>query len=322
MALAACGSDNSSNSTEDDSASGTVAGLVGGALSNSTSDGALAMLSAPKNHGWVGAKDDSAWNLILPSAHAEDISTCPTARAPGNHCSASGSTLWLTYENCHAASWGAKWNGTQALTMSAGTAECGTFPKPAANQTLTRQFVAEAGSTTPASVVRTSRFRTQVTLDDASANLDNFDGATIETIANGGYGTQVSFDDNDHRNSLTIARHIVAANRFDISVSGSVAVTENSDSEREVNGEIKVYHNLLKVIGTSTLNAVTHNATCCLPVSGSITTSFAAGENVEPSVRGSLLVGKSETLTFTGCGTATLQTTSGTQVDVELSNCF
>ena len=314
-----CAKTNSdADAVEDTSASGAAAAAAGGALSTSNSSGTLASAKKPS---LLQQSFGTAYSWI-PDASAS--TACPTFATTGAACSASGSRLWLNYAACSFGNSNATWTGTQLLQMSSGSAACGTFPNPGASATLTRQFVTAASSTTPSSVTRTNAFGTTVTLDDATSNLGNFDSQTIATLANGGYGTQVTFNGSGARSAVTLARKVSVSTRFSHSISGSLTVTESASSStsRVLSGSIKVFHNLLKVVGTSRFDNVTHSNTCCVPVSGSVTTTFAAGSNVSPSIAGALVVGKSETLTFTGCGTASLQAADGTTASVSLSSCF
>ena len=230
--------------------------------------------------------------------------------------------MWLQYSNCSFLG-KAAWNGTQAISMSAGSASCGSFPNPGANQTLYRQFVSAPSSTTASHLTLTSGGYTGV-IDDSVANLGNFDGQSIAAInPNGGYGIAVQFAANGTRSGITIGRRQTVNGVFDHSVTGSLSISEGvSASSRTVNGSVAVYHNLLRVIGTSQFTNVLHSNVCCVPVSGEIQTTFSAGSNVSPTVLGSLIVGKSEKLTFTGCGTATLTEASGNVRNVTLNRCF
>ena len=315
----ACGKTSSvTSAAEDTSASGAAASALGGALSSSNSGGSVAMF---QKKGMLNQCTDVLASL-LPSALAAN--SCPTFRTAGAGCTASTTNLWLSYSACSFGASAAVWNGTQLIQMSSGTAVCGTFPNPGVSGTLTRQFVTAVNATTPGSVTRTNSAGSVITIDDASTNLANFDGVSIPVIANGGYGTQVGFNASGARSSVSMGRRVYVAGRFDHSVKGNLSVTEAAagSAARTVNGNMVVYHNLLKVVGTSTFNNVSHSDTCCVPVSGSITTAFTAGTNVAPTLIGSKIVGKSETLTFTGCGTGTLQSPDGTSSDVSLSNCF
>jgi len=307
---AACAPSNGGTTTgnplvEDNSASGAIAGAVGGALSGSASGGASSMKVMADFSAMAGL--------------------CPTfATAAGSTCSVSGGTMWLTYSACSFLGSAAKFTGVQALSMSTGTATCGSFPHPGASSTLTRQYVNSSGSTTPSSLLRQSAAGTYLTIDNHTANLSNFDSAVIPTIVNSGYGVSVHFNSSGARDQITFAHRVNVAGDFDQTVHATLTISESSNgaSSRTVSGPVTVYHNGLQVIGTSTLSALVHNNTCCLPVSGSITTSFTAGSNVSPTALGSLYVGKSETLTFTGCGTGTLTKYDGSVVNVSLNRCF
>lgn len=304
---AGCGKQSASDASEDDSASGAVASAVGASLSNSSSNGTQAVVF------------ESASGAATTSAATAAI--CPTFKTTaGSTCSAAGSTLWLNYSAC---SFGgsASWNGTQALIASSGSAACGTFPNPGASGNLVRQFVASSGSTTPGKATVTTAAGVSVTLDHATANLGNFDDVAIATLANGGYGLKVGFSASGARNAITIAHRRAVEGVFDHSVSGQLTVSEDAGaSSRTVSGTVKVYHNRARVIGTSVLTAVAHTDGCCMPTSGTIKTTFEAGTSRAPLIP--RLVGRSETLTFTGCGTASLVNDEGTTVDVTLSRCF
>lgn len=313
LTLTNCSKAQDSASTIDDSsASGSAAGAIGGALSGSSSSGTQAQMRFDLKPTMM-ASLQSQLNP-LPNAFAADL--CPRYFS-STGCSASGSDMWLSYSNCTFTG-RVEWSGVQALSMSSGAASCGTFPNPGANGTLYRQYVQSSGSSVPGQVNLTYANKTAY-IDDASSNLANFDGDSIAAIENGGYGVAVGFNAQGKRSQVTVGHHIVVNGGFDHSISGTVSVVEGSGS-RTINGSVQVYHNLMKVIGTSTFNNVIHDDTCCLPVGGSITTVFSAGANVAPV--DSSIVGKSETLTFTGCGSASLQQTNGQVINVTLNRCF
>ena len=321
FALTGCGTtaNPGSASADDSSASGIAAGSVGGALSGSGSGGAQALyLKQPASSSFVAALRGEL--NFLPKAQASSF--CPTYKfTPGSGCQATGSEMWLSYSSC---TFGGRntWSGVQAISMSAGTAACGTFPNPGASGNLFRQAVTSAGNNTPGSW-NLAYGSSTIVVDDATANLANFNNDTIATISNGGYGAEIGFNSSGARNSLQFGHHISLAGSYDHSVSGSLQVTESAGATtRQVDGSMKVYHNLLKIIGTATFNSVIHKDTCCLPVGGSITTAFTAGSNVSPTSAGSAYVGKSEVLTFTGCGTATLQAVDGSVTNVSLNRCI
>ena len=314
----ACSPSNSGGTTTgnplvaDTSVSGAAAGAVGGALSGSSANSVVVQSEA------------RPVNLKIFSSVTAQSTTCPTYASAGANCSATGSSMWLTYNSCQYPNSAATYTGVQAFFMSSGSASCGTFPYPGANGTLYRQYVTAAGSTTPSSLLRQDAAGTDLTIDNHTTNLSNFDSAMLTTITNGGYGVSVSFNSNSARDSLTFGHRINTAGAFDQTIYGSLTISESSSSStsRSVSGSVKVYHNILRVIGTSTFTNVVHNNTCCLPVSGTITTTFSAGNNVQPTNFGNNYVGKTETLTLTGCGTGTLQNYDGTLQNVTLNRCF
>jgi len=320
VALTNCGQANTSDSANaalDSSASGAAAGAVGGALSNSSSGGTQAAMKFTMPQSLFATLRQN----LSPMPQAMASLFCPTFRSQSNQCTVSGSTMWLNYSACTFAG-AAEWNGTQAITMSSGTATCGAFPNPGDSGTLYRQYVTAPGSNTPGEVTLTAG-GTQGIVDDASPNLANFDNDTLTAInANSGYGAAVTFGANGARSAIAVGHHIAVTGEFDHSVIGNLSISENPGAaSRTVSGSVKVYHNLLKVIGTATFSGVVHNDICCLPVSGQISTVYSAGTNVQPTNAGSKLVGQTETLTFTGCGTATLEL-AGVTTNVTLKRCF
>ena len=317
--------------TEDTSATGTVAGAVGGALSGTSTTGSQAFeMRPPEAAAQMSMLRESALvtrgQLLKPSSglDATGASVCPTFRSTNSSvCDVSGSSMLLSYADCKFAGSGATWLGTLALTPSAGAPVCGSFPNPGANGTLYRQYVTSSTSNTPGQTRVTSKYGTVITIDDQSANLGNYDNASIPVISNAGYGASVSFDGTAARTSVTLGHHISASTGADHSVSGTLGITEvNGAGSREINGTVTVYHNQLRVTGSSYFDHVVHNDQCCLPVSGTITTTFAQGANTPPTTLGMKIVGKAESLTFTSCGVATLQSYDGTTSTVSLSKCY
>jgi len=303
--------------SEDNSTSGVAAAAVGGAMSGSGPSASLAyqMRKLPRS-GLMA-------NWLLPLAQASN--TCPTYRtASAAGCTASGGDMWLTYNSCTFSGGATQWSGYQGFFLSSGSASCGSFPLPPAAGTQTRQYVTASGGSTPGSITEVSSFGTTATIDDSSSNLDNFDSDAIATLLNGGYGAQVTFAGSGARTALTVGHHIVVSGGImDHTVTGTLTVTESPGAiTRTVQGTAKVYHNLLQVIGTSTFNSVVQSDTCCLPISGSITTLFSAGTKPPLGKVAAAMVGASETLSFTGCGTAQLKTYDGLTQSVALSRCF
>ena len=293
--------------SEDSSSSGLAASSVGGAVGSSDTNGTIAMMQAPK----------PIWSILLQPAFA--VNTCPKiTTANGSGCSNAGNAVDLTYTACTVGNGGASWTGIMEVTLSTGTAvSCGTFPSPN-NQSLQRQFVASAGVKGTGS--RTTSKGTVVVIDHSTANLGNFDGQVIAANIGTGYGTTVGFT-GTVRSSVQVRQRLYVSGGFDHSIDGSITLAE-SGTTRTSNGSIKVYHNILKVVGTSTFTNVVYNNTSCVPVSGSISTAFAAGTNVSPTTLGALLVGKTETLTFAADGTATLVDNTGATSTVALTHCY
>ncbi len=303
---------------EDSSASGLIASSVGGALLSSSSQDQQAA-AVP-----LLIKDGPSlfkFNL-LPSAWASDL-TCPRYTSVGADCSTSGSTLLLNYDRCSFANSATEFHGTLALVMSSGTATCGQYPHPGALGTLTRQFVRAINPNQPWYATATSGQGAIAVIDHVNTNLRNFDNQPISALANDGYGTQVSFNASGGRAGLHIAQRIAVLGVFDHSISGNLSINESASapSSRSVSGSISVYHNVIQVVGSSTLENLVFNNDCCLPISGTITTSFVAGQNVAPTSLGERAIGRAESLTLTGCGTGTLVDYDGNTTAVELQKC-
>ena len=87
-----------------------------------------------------------------------------------------------------------------------------------------------------------------------------------------------------------------------------------------VSGTIVTYHNLAQVAGASSFNNVAFSASCCYPVSGSITTTFSSISGHTPLLP--KFVGASETLTYTGCGTAIYSGPEGYNGPVTMGHCI
>lgn len=295
--------------SEDSSASGAAASSVGGAVSSSSSGGSLTMNQRP----------GSIWNLVQPPALAANV--CPTIKtAAGAGCTqVSANVIGLGYSTCSFGMSTATWTGNLEVTLSPASAvTCGTFPAPV-SASLQRQFVSAPG--TPGTASRTSASGTVVVIDNQAANLGNFDTQTIAANIGTGYGSAVAFNGAGVRTGVTVKQRVYVTGGFDHSVVGSVSISE-SGTTKTASGSVTVYHNKLKVIGTSTFTNVTYNNTSCVPVSGTISTAFAAGTNVAPTAFGAAVVGKTETITFNADGTATLADAGGTSSTVKMSHCF
>lgn len=315
--LISCSSSNGGTTTgnplvADTSPSGAVAGALGGAMSNTSSGGSVTLDLMPRNYSSSIATQDDVSTMSL---------TCPTYASTNAYCADSSSSMWLTYDSCKFSGSSVIWDGFQSLTMSTGTAACGTFPNPGANGVLYRQYVSASGSTTPSTMVLQNSVG-DVYIDNHTADLSNFNSDSLATIKNSGYGVAVTYNSGGTRSSVTMGQRVLLTGSYDHTIYGTFSVSETTASTtRTLSGSISVYHNLLKVIGTSTFSGLVHDNTCCLPISGTITTAFSQG-SVSPTIAGALMVGKSEVLTLTGCGTGTLVEYDGTTKDVSLNKCF
>jgi hypothetical protein len=157
-----------------------------------------------------------------------------------------------------------------------------------------------------------------LTVDDATAS-------GWETAKSG--GATLSFTNATTRTVDIAGRHLTAEYKgtkfWDHTVSTATPVNiaiANAGTATEtrtiaVNSSITVQHNILQATATSlvTQALVLEPGTCsCGPTSGQLTTTYTSGAGY---------TGKSETMTFTGCGTAKFVDTNGNSADVTLARC-
>jgi hypothetical protein len=109
---------------------------------------------------------------------------------------------------------------------------------------------------------------------------------------------------------VTLYRHVLTTSAAD----GGTALTLSGGN---VSGTVITYHQLAKVKATSVIN-VGMSAGCCTPTSGTVTTTF----NTSASGALAKYSGATETLTFTGCGTATYTGPEGYTGNVSLTHCL
>lgn len=188
--------------------------------------------------------------------------------------------------------------GSMKVTTSTGAPiHCG-HPLSLANLTLQNQ--AEADLRKPSSADK--------------PNLFNFDDAVIMPTIADGYGTSVHYDDHSLINQISLAENV-----SEHTVVGGAHVTQKNGQPFIPVAYMTVYQNVLHLIGKSQLKNLAFNDTCCTPVSGTIATQFNAGSNVSPSDQGARYVGKTETLTFDGCGSAQLRDIDGHRTHLQVS---
>jgi hypothetical protein len=102
-----------------------------------------------------------------------------------------------------------------------------------------------------------------------------------------------------------------------------IAIATDSAGTRTITaGTVTTFNNLANVYGVSTLENLVFNNQCCTPISGTISTRFAAGQAAANALTAFYVTGISETLTFSGCGTAVLTSTTGTASQVNINHCF
>ena len=298
-----CGGGQDAGTGEDTSTSGNVAAVLGGAVNNASITG---------THSWwqEDAVPQSRWaglfrelTLLSPAVAG---GTCPTVVSGSSNCSAAGTSETLTYSSCTFQTGGATWNGSQLIMVSPGSVACGVFP---AAGTYTGSYQRTFG----ASTTRAAGTGTVASLDTLGT-VTAFNG----TIYSG--GTTVTFN-SGNRTGITIGGiNIASAGKFNHSITtiGSSPVNFN-EMTFTASGTVIAYNNLAQVKGTSTVN-VAFQPGCCLPVSGTISTTFSAVNGFAPAIAG--YAGETETLTLNGCGTGTLVAVDGSTNTVSLTQCF
>jgi hypothetical protein len=293
-----------SNSSEDVTIGSVAAGAIGASLASTSSSGTQAFFTPAGKAPF----DLLGW---IPDAYA--AGACATmATAAGAGCTNGSSAVTLSYSACNFGTSTAVWSGLMEV-RGAGVA-CGSFP----TGSVTRQFVISAGGAAHTGT-RTNSAGKVVTIDHSTADLGNYEGDTISTLVNSGYGTSVTIG-GGVRTAVAV-RQRMTGTLFDISVNGNLAVSETSNAtSRTLSGSVTTYHNVLKVKGTAAFSSVVYSNSCCTPVSGTITTTLAATSQSD-SV-GQALDGKTQTLEFTGCGSATATSTSGTTSSVAVTACY
>lgn len=328
MGLGACSKSTNNDSTtasapEDTSAMGAAASSVGGAIANSFS----------------GA------TVELTASSPTTFGTCPTLlTTAGSGCANVGSAAEMTYSACSFMG-NAKWSGTLSVSLSSSTAvTCGAYPT-VTTDTLRRQFIAASGGVAGTGT-RTTGAGTVVTIDHTTAGItanyqsDTFNGSGASgytgTFFNSGGGSAVHFT-SGKRDKVTILEHLSTSGLlgWDHTVAGDINITEagsgtaltwtaNSGTVTSgaCTGGITVYHNRVKMMGQTCFASVNYNPTCCTPVSGTITTTFSKTSASGSGQVATAMNGKSESLTFTGCGSGMYTDYQGTTSAVTLSHCF
>lgn len=344
-----CSSSSSSSPSamEDTSPSGTVSAAVGGSLNSSDSSGTVAILDRHT------LDRHMMQPLLLPffSESALATNSCPTlTTSNGSGCSSSSNVALLTYSHCNFGTSTASWNGYMQVDFSPAstTLSCGTFPSPVSD-TIRRQYVT-SGGVAAATVTRTAASGRVVTIDDTTTGIyDNYQGDTFDgsgasgvtfTTFNSGGGSEVTFDSSGKRTGVTVVEHISGATSggttlWDHTVAGSVNISETGSGSSKVwtasagtvtsgscSSGVTVYHNAVKMMGSTCFENVTYSPTCCTPTAGTIVTTFSKTSASPTNAVTTAMDNKSETLTITGCGTGTLVDYRGDSTSVSLTGCY
>jgi len=297
--VSGCGS---SAGQEDVSTSGNVGGTLGG--SYASSGGGTSSSFYEPGTGKSKFQLADLFEILLPKALASGV--CPIIATGGSNCAVASNTATLTYSACSFSGSPAVWSGSQAVAFTGATPVCGSaFPTTMTQ--VTRTF---ANGTT-----RTSGPGTLVTMDTnglvTAADGNNYSG-----------GIEITFLGGTRTGILIPGIDLVAVGKFSHTITtaagGSPLVLTGGNTI--ASGTVITWHNLAKVKGASTFNSVVFSPLCCHPVSGSITTVFSTINGVTPLIP--RFSGATETLTYTGCGTATYQGPEGYSGNVNLGHCI
>jgi hypothetical protein len=325
------GATNPPGTPDDSSASGAAAGSVGDALGATSANGTEGYYQAKPSSSYFASVERGLRGFFdfIPSVLASNA--CPTLlSAEGSGCtsvgvggSSGGATLNLngcTFGTAGTATWkGIVWI-FGSHSGSAVPFTCGTFPSGPG--TFGRSFAGDVLAATGANATVTTAAGTVVTVDNTTFNLGNYQG---DTIVNGS-GIGIGVNANGTRSGINVYQRVAATTptAFDYSVTQtsipSVTVTESAGAtSRTVSGTMHVYDNTNMVKGLATFNTVGYEDDCCTPTSGSVSTAFAATSVTGPNT--AIYDGKTETLTFTACGAASLVSVKGTTTKVN-TTCY
>ncbi|OFZ52962.1 MAG: hypothetical protein A2428_08425 [Bdellovibrionales bacterium RIFOXYC1_FULL_54_43] len=299
-ALSGCGKSNDEVITMSEMAVATVSGNVNsgsvGTLSLNLRDGILL-----------------DWWFPINTAYAAHSCPRPSTAVDGLDCSVDGTgkTMTLAYNSCNFGNNSAVWNGTEILASSAAVS-CGQFPSETPGTTLARTFgpgtTRTVGNSVHVSAIDTtnpSGYETPVSggsliTYDANGKKLEIKGVHVlsQKIFRGNGNTDRVETEADHTLST------VPDNPLDVRLNNGV---------RTVNGTVKVQHNVEKYTGTAVFeNVVYSSADCCLPQSGTITTTLSGSRS------------GTETLSFSAsdCGSAKLENGKGEMNAILLKRCF
>ena len=304
LSFSSCGNSSNSNTTEDTSASGSVASAIGGGLQGS-SGGTTSMLEQAPRYAKIFDLES-----LFSNAYASNA-TCPTipTTAQGAGCSVSGFIATLTYSNCSFANAAATWSGSQTVTFTGVAPVCGSA-FPTTQTAVTRGFAANTTRSTGTSS------GTVVTLD-TNGLYSAWDGTSVTggytTTWSGGVPTSFKI------NGINLVAATSSGTRLWKHSITSSTLTVTGGNTIPAGSSLTFWHDYAQVKATSVVTtALVFNSSSCTPVSGTITTTYSTGAASGYSKYN----GAVETLTFTGAGTATYSGPEGANGNVTLAHCF
>lgn len=207
--------------------------------------------------------------------------------------------------------------GTAVLQVSASTGtpvRCNTLGN-VSNLILQSQFIDSNGVAASANLPGIAG---AIVVDHGlnGGTLTNFDTVAILPTIGKGFGTSISYGANHIPIQESVTEHVWSvdnnqATLFDHTIVGTADITNVAGVNTIEQASFTVYDNVAHVVGLSAISNLIFAPNCATPVSGTISTTFQAGQNVQPTPAGQAMVGQTEELEFTGCGAAALTNIEG-----------
>ena len=265
-----------------------AASVVSGQVQNTESNSLAQVEPDPRSSFRKFA--DLAQSSMMPWAEA---ATCSTFACGAAACTGSGTPWTLGY--CSPL-WNllAKWNGTWTFNFNSGAA-CSSAKSSGLLSTGASNYF---DLTSTSGVTRTSASSFYVTTDsNASGYSSTVSGGARVTCGGSGCATSRAIT----INGLHRALYGPFGTQYldhSINTTSDLAVSLSGASRTVTAGTVVLQHNLAHYTATSTISStLSFNNSCCHPIGGTITTTFAGGP----------LNGQTESIVFGAtCGTATV----------------
>jgi hypothetical protein len=231
---------------------------------------------------------------LNPIANAHASIACGTLTSSELTSCISTHSASISYNDCSFGSSTATWNGSVNFACPNAT----TITRSVTNGTTRSNSY---GSVVTINTSNLTVYNSNSALSGGGTTLDSSAGTiTINGVQMIGVNS-----------GKTIYNHVITSSALTRAVTGLGTV---------VNGTVTTYHNLARVTGTATVTNLTFVSGCCTPTSGTISTVFETTNGYAALLSG--FNGATETLNFTGCGTATYTGPEGLSGTVALANCI